>query len=715
MRRDGRAGRTIKAFTAMLAVTSMAVAVALGAAGQATAQPGASITCKEYMVYLIPGTTETNEQANPNKPVGLLKDVGDVVERELGSDSVGVVYVPYSASAFSKGLSYKASQATGVRNAAKLMAMCPNSKTALGGYSQGADAAGDVAWHIGNANKPIKADMVKAVGLLADPKSGHQAVVGVSKTGEGISGSRPGGYGSLQSRIKWVCADKDMYCNTKSKNPMAKVIGHAIGSGGPQEGVTPLDGSVGDDSMGSMASNLGNADLVGAKSKATDLKTRTEALSKTDKPTADQLNTVADLASSLNTTYSATKDAADFANTSGARETLTASGEGTPENKAASFLNTVDKTDMNSLTSETSDIASTAKGLVSSLGQSGALTNGGEALQQLALKGANVALASDALNSTDRSNLSAATSVLSVLQVSSVVDTALTATTVLLSTDYQGIYDDIAAMVDLAAKQDAPGVFDKSTDLLDKIEPWVDLASSANSKLMPMASQMVGMIPDPQGIALGVSIGMKLFSQVDIKAIWNVARQAHQIAGQVIKGKPEAAVGLIPVGLNLATIGISALTGSDSGLGGSSTATGGTNGGTNGGANGTNSLVDSGESLTKVATQLGASPNGSEDVSQLVTDGLDFASFLNSGAHTSSYTNKKLVQGYSSVEYLGMYFATQLKGSGGSDSSSSRGSDSSSSSEDSEESSSPSSPSEPSPSNDRDGSGDQPRESMFGG
>lgn len=666
------------------AVSLMSAAVLTTTPLASTGAASADVGCTEYMVYLVPGTTETNAKADPSDPKGLLKQVGDVVKDELGS-SVTIVYVPYAASAFDKGLTYKASQGTGVKSTAQLMAKCPNSKIALGGYSQGADVAGDVAWHIGHENKPVSASNVLAVGLLADPKGGKQSVVGTSRTGEGISGERPGGYGSLEPRIKWVCSEKDMYCNTTSKNPMAKVLGKALGSGGPPQGVTALDGGSGKDSMTSLAGNLGNADLEGAKSKATDLKTRTQALTKEgSNPTAAQLNSIADLAEGLNTTYSATNDAAKWATDSGARKNLESSGAGTPEKQTSDFLGTVDKTDMNGLVSDTGDIASVARSLASSLNSgssSGALTGSGEAIQQLALKGANVALNSDALNSTDRNNLSVATGVLSTLQVSSVVDTTLTAMTVLLSTDYQGIYDDIAKMIDLTAKQDAPGVFDTSSALLDKIEPWVDLADSANGKLMPMASKMVAMIPDPQGYAIAASIGMQLFSQVDIKAIWNVARQAHSIAGSVIKGKPEALVGLIPVGLNLATIGVSALTGAETGLGGSSSQTG-TTGSTGNGQTGLDSVVQgadaSGQNLMSVASKFGST----DSLSQLVTDGLDFASFLGSGAHTSAYTNKTLVRGYSSVEYLGRYFVAGLTGgsgsnSSGSDSSGSNGSDSS--------------------------------------
>lgn len=726
---SSRLVRTVGSRSLVMTLTLALVALVTGLAtvagsGTAAAQGG----CTPYMAYLVPGTTETNPSADPTKPVGLLKEVGEELQSKYGNQ-ITVIYVPYSASAFDKGLSYKGSQHTGVAALAKFMAKCPQAQVVLGGYSQGADVAGDVAWHIGHENKPVAASQVRGVALLSDPKGGKEAVVGGSRSGEGISGGRPGGYGQLEGRIKWICGDKDMYCNVKTSNPYAKVIGHIIGSGGTDSEVTPLDGGMAQndtDAMASLASDFSKVDLTGAQSKVTDLKTRTQALADSGKaPTRDQLSQISDLAGSLNSTYTALNKSNQFANTSGAGQMLSSSATGTPENKTAGLLSTVNSTDMGALTSDTSSIADTANSLAGSLGSgdaSSALTSGGESLKSLAMQAANVASQSSSLSQTDRSTLTAATGVLGSLQVSSVVDTSLMAMQVGLGTDYQGIFNDIAKMIDQLAKQDAVGAFDTSGGLMDKIEPWVNLASSANFSLMPMAASMVGAIPDPMGYTQIAAIIMKLLGQIDIKAIWNQAKETHRIAGQVIHGNPAAAVGLIPVGLNLAGIGVSALTGASTGLGGNTAPLGSGAGAGNGSGQsaapapapsagaatpGSNTATD-GAALTSLVGKMG----GPQDFTKLASDGLDYASFLNSGAHTSSYTNRTLVGSMSAVQYIAAYFEAQLSpstgsssGSGSSSQPSSAPSSDSGSSADEQESGSGSPSSEPTPGSSDGGNG----------
>src|SRR3546814_1059484 len=57
--------------------------------------------------------------------------------------------------------------ATGIEAAAKVMqtraAECPSTVFALGGYSQGADVAGDLTWLIGHDKGPIPAEKLIAV------------------------------------------------------------------------------------------------------------------------------------------------------------------------------------------------------------------------------------------------------------------------------------------------------------------------------------------------------------------------------------------------------------------------------------------------------------------------------------------------------------------------------------------------------------------------
>lgn len=636
-----RWGRRVVMLGTSAAVVAGSALVALPATSHADPN------CAPYMAYIVPGTTETTIDADPAEPKGLLKPVGEKIKERLG-DKVKVQYVPYSASAFDKGMTYAASERSGVRALAEMMAQCPDSDSVIAGYSQGAQVAGDVAWHIGNFNKPVWAERVKGVGLLADPLSGQQATVGVARSGSGIAGGRPGGYGSLGNRIKWVCDEKDLYCNVSSANPFIKTIGTMISTGGTGT-PPPLDGAGSKDPLQDLTSDFSNVDLPGAKSKATDLKTRTQALAESGStPTESQVRQVGDLAKDLSDTYGQTGKAVDFANESGAADSLREAKTGTPSAQTVPVLDAVDKTDMGALTSDTSDIAAAADGLLS--GGDGDLSGSADVFKDMALKGAAVAQNSGLLNDVDHANLSAATSVLGTLNFGTIIDTSLQALTTALSTDYQGIVDRFNQLGAQLAAMDAKAAHKTAGEINTMLEPWVDLADSANADVMPMAAAVVGAVPDPQGYTQIASMVMKLMSQVDIKALAETVGQAQEVAWGVVEGHPEKAVELVPIGLNLGLIGLGALTGQgSSGSTGNDATIGADSSGLGGAA-----------SLASLVGEVGAPM----DLAQLVTDGISFASFLSSSAHTSAYTNKAMVGGRSGVDYLGEYLVQRLEDTG---------------------------------------------------
>ncbi len=190
--------------------------------------------CVSTFNLFIPGTWETDETADPSQPVGMLKPVADALENTHGS-AVEVYTLPYMARAFDNGHTYADSKADAVSKATQVLAdvanSCPRTKFTMIGYSQGADAAGDIASDIGNGRGPIDASRVLAVGLLADPGAGTKgaATVGPRTSGQGIADPRPQGMGALSGRVASICDPGDLYCSIeKGSSPLLGSLGSIL-------------------------------------------------------------------------------------------------------------------------------------------------------------------------------------------------------------------------------------------------------------------------------------------------------------------------------------------------------------------------------------------------------------------------------------------------------------------------------------------------------
>ena len=200
----------------------LAIAASIVVIPSAVADPQAgSPACPDNILVAIPGTTETNEQADPTVPVGMLRSVVDPLESEFSAQQLQTYTVPYVATIVNdKAQTYGTSKKEAIDRASQHIAdkaaECPGTKFGLTGFSQGADAAGDLASKIGHGTGPISADRMFAVGLLADPGQNPNAGIqlGAKTTGTGFVGARPEGFGSLNDITANVCDPEDPYCNT---------------------------------------------------------------------------------------------------------------------------------------------------------------------------------------------------------------------------------------------------------------------------------------------------------------------------------------------------------------------------------------------------------------------------------------------------------------------------------------------------------------------
>lgn len=215
-------------------VTTVATlaAVAAGPSGPFIASAAAA-ACPDVTVVAVPGTTETNPNANPRVPAGMLQKVVEPLKKAARPRLVSGFYVPYPADIIggsNDALGYSFSRRTGVDNAVKAIqaqsTKCPSTRFLITGYSQGAHVAGDLGSSIGTGQSPIRADKIIGIALLADPAQAPQGepTLGLTAPAVGFAGSRPGGFGVLTDRVLSVCDPGDFYCNAP-QSPTIKLIG----------------------------------------------------------------------------------------------------------------------------------------------------------------------------------------------------------------------------------------------------------------------------------------------------------------------------------------------------------------------------------------------------------------------------------------------------------------------------------------------------------
>ncbi|RMI34432.1 cutinase family protein [Nocardia stercoris] len=200
-----------------------AVAPAVSGAGNAVADND----CPSVEVIAIPGTLETGpHRLDGVRGHGMLSGVTN----GLG-DSHQVDYIDYPATAvWWDGEVYGTSKHKAVDNArgliAEMAARCATTQFAVVGYSQGADAAGDLAAEIGTGHGVIPPERFAGAGLISDPsRSPADIQVGPPAPGAGAEGSRPGGFGFVNDRVRTVCIADDLYCATDEQDYVSRLAG----------------------------------------------------------------------------------------------------------------------------------------------------------------------------------------------------------------------------------------------------------------------------------------------------------------------------------------------------------------------------------------------------------------------------------------------------------------------------------------------------------
>ncbi|MFF0494593.1 cutinase family protein [Nocardia sp. NPDC004068] len=620
----------------------MGIVVASLVPAVASAEPGrgsGNAQCPVVAGVFLPGTWETGPQADESAPVGLLAPVATGLAQRFGSQ-FAFRFPAYASAAFDR-MPYGDSKATGVAAVRRAISdfdkRCPATKFVISGYSQGADAIGDVVASIGCSGDPVAADRVVAVGLIADPHRGAPGdrLVGPQVSGEGIAGARQG-FCQLSAVTAEICSDSDLYCSTDtSQHPIISGLGRALsqptgGAGDSAQG-GPRDqtGSASTEFTHSLVSNLGDARLDQIPSAIQQLTAQATSGHPDPGQVARSVDTLNGALRPLNelTGWAAGNPAAQSKLSSGA--------EGTPEHTASEILSAASYSDLTGALDSLASIGSQTGS--SAAGRSSA---GDVQAQAERVKTATAPL-SEAVTAAPAEVVGDASRVLSLLKPSVVVDqvTNVTVNGLRFAANVPSLLDVLNRIVGLIGD---PGV-----DLVGKVRGLHDLFGKVNTAFEPLVklaagvdlhtvSGLIGMIPDSSGVAQTVSVLVGLLANLDIPALAGQVGQLQENLWQIAEavaagGNPvdiaARATALIPTLLGFATLAVNTLTNTPKS-----------------GSQASPDVAGVARSLTD--KQPG---QGVDALAQLASEGLSAASFFASGAH----------QGYDHYVVDGQRTATQ--------------------------------------------------------
>lgn len=691
--RTGRHWRRRLTTVASVAAAAAVIASSTTVAGAAPARAAAA-ECPKYVAVMTPGTWETTAAANPAVPVGMLKTVGNALKAKYGND-IDVRYPAYSASAFDQGRTYADSKQTGIDSINNILtSACATAKFLLAGYSQGADAVGDVAAQIGNSRGVIPAGRILGVGLVADPHQGTAGgtLVGPKVDGQGIGGVRPEGFGSLAPLVRQLCAPTDLYCSTNagsdgliaglgkilanptagsttstsaSSTPSASLTVGANTQGGVtgpsttsaaggQASTTTAAATAGSDFGASLVSDFSRVDLAGAASTVSGLSDRIGSLPDTvgANRTQSQVAGVEASATSLANTLAPVADVASvIAANPGIRSTLDSAADGSPEKQTAGVLDALDQIDLPATIATATSIADGAASILGGTAASGSVTGTGLADSAATLSGQIAPLGSVAPDA-----LTSATQVLSLLKPKTVVGQIVNVATGFTSLDYQGIVDNLIALPQAVAALDVQNAHRIAGELNNQFAPIVKMAAGIDLHTL---AGLVALIPDPSGSAQIASLVLGLLGNVDVIRLANDVGAIQEVGWKILEtGNLAAAAELLPIGLDLASVAVGVISGSASKTSpdqlGAQTQVSGQSA-----AIGQQASTGDFAGLAGSLVSLASSP-GAGDLTELVGAGIDATTFFASGAHQSYADFQIDSTGRSALQWLIDFFTQKI-------------------------------------------------------
>ncbi|MEV0246854.1 cutinase family protein [Nocardia sp. NPDC050712] len=618
---------------ALVLLTASAVSASAIAGTGVAAAKAPTITsagCPAVTGVFVPGTWETNAHADDTRAVGLLGPVATALTEQFGK-RFEFRFPAYAAAAFD-GMAYGDSKATGIDAARTTISdvaqRCPAAKFILAGYSQGADAIGEVAASIGCHADPVAAERILAVGLVADPRHGTAGgkLVGPPVEGEGIAGPRPSGFCGLSAVTAEICAQQDKYCATSAaSNPILATLGRVLSQ--PTDRGQTSDAQGGDiDLTKSLVSEPDTAGLAGLPSaigKLVGLASRgqgdPEALSKSATEIAAVLGSLAGSAT---------------------RSNLHAPQQ-TPQARNAQQLppDLLTGLSQSDLSAATAALAELSAGVGTDL--AGSAQRVTEATAPLM----------DSLTKAAPEVLGQASRVLGLAKPSALLGQVTTVLThgLELATNLPAVADTLtklaAAVVDLnmALPEKVSLLHRLFRDLNNSFAPLVAMADGVD---LGLVSKFIALIPDATGTAQIASVVVGLLENLDLVALarqagrlqedlWAIA-QTLTTTGDPVQITAKVAA-LAPTMLGFATLALNTLTGQKT--------------------------APSMAASTAPSPQIPAEAGDSQAIdalAQLTTEGLTAANFLASGVH-QDYQNYVIDGQRDTVQWLTDWFAARIR------------------------------------------------------